>query len=60
MKLKKLFFKDKTSEWSLESIFFEKPTNLVGASGVGKTQILNTVFALNLERTNQILAILVV
>lgn len=46
MKINKLSFNDKSLEWSLESISFDKLTLLVGASGVGKTQILKAILSL--------------
>ncbi len=46
MKIKKFAFKDKASEWVLEGIVFDRLTLLVGASGVGKTQILKAILAL--------------
>lgn len=43
MKITKFSFKDKSQEWNLEEIAFKKLTLLVGASGVGKTQILRAL-----------------
>lgn len=46
MKINKLSFFDKTKELSFENISFDKLTLLVGASGVGKTQILKSLIAI--------------
>ena len=46
MKINKLTFSDKTFEWSLQTLSFERLTLLVGASGVGKTQILKAILSL--------------
>ena len=46
MRINKFIFNDKTSEWSLDGISFDRLTLLVGASGVGKTQILKAILAL--------------
>jgi len=46
MKINKFIFSDKALEWSLEGINFDRLTLLVGASGVGKTQILKAILAL--------------
>ena len=43
MKINKFKFYNKALEWSLESIDFDRLTLLVGASGVGKTQILKAI-----------------
>lgn len=43
MKIIKFQYSDKTLEWSLQDISFDKLTLLVGASGVGKTQILDAI-----------------
>jgi len=46
MKINKFIFSDQTSGWSLKGIVFDRLTLLVGASGVGKTQILKAILAL--------------
>lgn len=46
MKINKFIFSDKALEWSLEGITFDRLTLLIGASGVGKTQILKAILAL--------------
>ena len=46
MKILNLTYEDKALKWSLEKANFEKLTLLVGASGVGKTQILQSIYAL--------------
>ena len=46
MKITKFSFEDKASEWRLEELSFNKLTLLVGASGVGKTQILRALMNL--------------
>ncbi len=46
MKILNLTYKDKALNWSLNSIDFENLTLLVGASGVGKTQILKSIMSL--------------
>ncbi len=46
MKIKKLNYINKTFGWELDNIEFDKLTLLVGASGVGKTQILNAILDL--------------
>lgn len=46
MKLNKFVFEDKAREWRLENSNFNRLTLLVGASGVGKTQILKAIHAL--------------
>lgn len=46
MRISKFQFEDKSLEWRLEEIQFNKLTLLVGASGVGKTQILRALMAL--------------
>lgn len=51
MKISRFQFEDKSLEWRLEEINFNKLTLLVGASGVGKTQILKALMALK-EATN--------
>ena len=44
MRIKTLSFEDKSRNWHFESLSFnDKLTLLVGASGVGKTQILNAI-----------------
>jgi hypothetical protein len=40
MKIKNLTYRDNVLKWALEKVDFEVLTLLVGASGVGKTQIL--------------------
>ncbi len=46
MKISKFQFEDKSLEWRLEELSFNKVTLLVGASGVGKTQILKALMGL--------------
>ena len=46
MKITKFRFEDKAAEWRLEELAFNKLTLLVGASGVGKTQILRALMNL--------------
>jgi predicted ATPase len=46
MKILSFKFQDQALEWKLEETSFNKLTLLVGASGVGKTQILKAVHAL--------------
>jgi predicted ATPase len=46
MRIKKFIFHDKALEWSLSGISFNRLTLLVGASGVGKTQILKAILTL--------------
>lgn len=46
MKIEKLKYQDTALQWSLNETFFNKLTLLVGASGVGKTQILNSILRL--------------
>lgn len=46
MKINNVVFNDKRLEWSLENISFDRLTLLVGASGVGKTQILKAIVTL--------------
>ena len=46
MKIKKVSFYNKESEWKLEPILFSDLTLLVGVSGVGKTQILDAILDL--------------
>ena len=46
MKISTLSFTNKTTDWKLEPISFEKLTLLVGASGVGKTRILKCILDL--------------
>ena len=48
MNIQFLTYKDKTIDWNLEPITFKPLTLLVGASGVGKTQILRAI--LNLQK----------
>jgi predicted ATPase len=46
MFIKKLTFEDNARGWKLEQVSFNRLNLLVGASGVGKTQILNAIYAL--------------
>ena len=46
MKISKFQFEDKSLEWRLEELQLNKLTLLVGASGVGKTQILRALMGL--------------
>lgn len=46
MKIIQFIFEDKSLEWRLEQLTFNKLTLLVGASGVGKTQILRSLMRL--------------
>jgi len=46
MKILSFSFSNKISEWTLTEMSFNKLTLLVGASGVGKTQILRSLVAL--------------
>ncbi|MCK5057601.1 MAG: ATP-binding protein [Candidatus Aminicenantes bacterium] len=46
MKIKELSFKNKANPWELEKTEFSDLTLLVGASGVGKTRILNSIMEL--------------
>jgi energy-coupling factor transporter ATP-binding protein EcfA2 len=46
MKISKFQFEDKSLEWRLEELLLNKLTLLVGASGVGKTQILRALMGL--------------
>ena len=46
MKISRFQFEDKSLEWRLEELQLSKVTLLVGASGVGKTQILKALMAL--------------
>lgn len=48
MKLTKFEYEDKSLEWKLSELQLKKLTLLVGASGVGKTQILRSI--MNLKR----------
>ena len=48
MRIKTLSYRDKTTGWELQPISFDQLTLLVGASGVGKTRILQSI--LNLKR----------
>ena len=43
MRIKKLSFKNKKTSWNVVDVKFDALTLLVGASGVGKTQILNAL-----------------
>ena len=51
MKISKFQFENKPLEWRLEELLLNKLTLLVGASGVGKTQILRALMGLK-EITN--------
>jgi len=44
MKIKSLVYEDKSRHWSLNRVEFNDLTLLVGASGVGKTQILRAIY----------------
>jgi len=46
MRIKKLSFKNNKTGWYFDDIIFSKLTLLVGASGVGKTQILRIIMGL--------------
>lgn len=46
MKIESLTYKDNALKWELKQAEFESLTLLVGASGVGKTQILNSILKL--------------
>ena len=46
MKIKELWFRNNRHKWELEKTAFSDLTLLVGASGVGKTQILNAIMKL--------------
>lgn len=46
MKISRFQFEDKSLEWRLEELLLNKLTLLVGASGVGKTQILRALMTL--------------
>ena len=46
MKISKFKFEDKSLEWRLEELSINRLTLLVGASGVGKTQILRALMQL--------------
>lgn len=46
MKINTFEFEDKSRQWRLSKTNFERLTLLVGASGVGKTQILRAIHAL--------------
>lgn len=48
MKIISLTYQDRSRRWRLEPVSFRKLTLLIGASGVGKTQILKSV--LNLKK----------
>jgi len=53
MNIQSLIYKNKTINWNLELIAFKPLTLLVGASGVGKTQILMAIINLqNISRGN--------
>lgn len=46
MKIIRVSFKDRKSGWNIKDLYFNNLTLLVGASGVGKTQILNVINSL--------------
>ena len=46
MRLRKLFYKNNTTGWNVNEVRFDRLTLLVGASGVGKTQILRAINSL--------------
>lgn len=46
MKIISLSYTDRSSDWTLNKIDFKNSTLLVGASGVGKTRILNLIVGL--------------
>lgn len=46
MRIKKLSFENRNTGWSIDEIAFNRLTLLVGASGVGKTQILRIIMGL--------------
>jgi len=46
MKIDKLSFTNKDTNWKLEPVRFDSLTLLVGASGVGKTRILKSILSL--------------
>ena len=46
MKLKRLYFKNNLTGWNVRKVEFDYLTLLVGASGVGKTQILHALSSL--------------
>lgn len=43
MKVNFISYSDTDTNWNLEKVLFKNATLLVGASGVGKTQILQTL-----------------
>ena len=47
MRIKKLSFKNNKTSWNVVDVKFDALTLLVGASGVGKTQILNALARLS-------------
>lgn len=47
MKLKNLFFRNNLTGWNVKDVRFDNLTLLVGASGVGKTQILHALSSLS-------------
>ena len=51
MYIKSLIYEDQSTDWELKSISFKQLTLLVGASGVGKTQILKAL--LNLKKISR-------
>lgn len=53
MKIMSFEFENKWLEWRLEKLSFDKFTLLVGASGVGKTQILRTLIQLGMLAEGQ-------
>lgn len=46
MKLKRLYFRNNLTGWNVKNVDFDNLTLLVGASGVGKTQILHALSSL--------------
>lgn len=56
MRIDNIFFKDEARMWSLEKSSFNKLTLLVGASGVGKTQILKSIMNLKAIAEGQALS----
>ncbi len=48
MRIKKISYTDKTTGWDLQPLSLDKLTLLVGASGVGKTRILQSI--LNIKK----------
>lgn len=46
MKIQSISFKNNVTGWSIDSLSLQRLSLFVGASGVGKTQILNNIFTL--------------